>query len=98
VALLRAVHQAARTVGAEWWVLHNDYAVACVINQETGARRVAFIGNARPGEDLNWHRPYPLLLHFHLDLAPLPSAAAGASPPMFPISSPPGASMPKERC
>jgi hypothetical protein len=94
VALLRAVHQAARAVGAEWRVLYNDYAVARVINQETGARRVAFIGNTRPGGGLNWHGPHPLILHFHLDLAPLPSAAAGAPPPLSPISSQPGASMP----
>ena len=87
VALLRAVHQAARAVGAEWRVLYNDYAVARVINQETGARHVAFIGNARPGGGLNWHGPHPLILHFHLDLAPLPSAAAGATPPISPISS-----------
>jgi hypothetical protein len=94
VALLRAVHQAARAVGAEWRVLYNDYAVARVINQETGARRVAFIGNARPGGGLNWHGPHPLILHFHLDLAPLPSVAAGALSPMSPISSQPGARMP----
>ena len=81
VGLLRAIHQAARAVGAEWRVLYNDYSVARVINQETGARRVGFVGGAFPGGGLNWHGPHPLILHFHLDLAPLSWCA---SPPMSP--------------
>lgn len=80
VALLRAVHQAARAVGAEWRVLYNDYSVARIINQETGARRVGFVAGAFPNGGLNWHGPHPLILHFHLDLAPMAGAAAGASP------------------
>lgn len=85
VALLRAVHQAARAVGAEWRVIYNDYSVARVINQETGARRVVGLG---------FHGPAPLVLHFHLDLAPLPGVGAGAPPPMSPISYQPGGSKP----
>jgi hypothetical protein len=95
LALLRAVHQAARAVGAEWRVLYNDYSVARVINQETRARRVAFVGNIRPNGSLNWHGPAPLLLHFHLDLAPstsppaqpnapAPSPSGGVTPPSDP--------------
>jgi hypothetical protein len=85
VALLRAVHQAARAVGAEWRVIYNDYSVARVINQETGARRVIGLG---------FHGPAPLVLHFHLDLAPLPGFVTGVSPPMSPISPQPGGSKP----
>ncbi len=85
VALLHAVHQAARAVGAEWRVLYNDYSVARVLNQKTGKRRVAFV---------NFHGPRPLVLHFHLDLAPLPGAVAGAPTPMSPSSSQPGVSKP----
>ena len=76
IALLRAVHQASQEVGAEWRVLYNDYSVARVLNQETRARRVAFIGNVHQGS-LNWHGPHPLILHFHLDLAPLSGAPGG---------------------
>ena len=94
VALLRAVHQAARAVGAEWRALYNDYSVARIINQETRARRVGFIGGAFPGGGLNWHGPHPLILHFHLDLAPLPGVVAGAPAPMSPSSSQPGVSKP----
>ena len=83
VALLRAVHQAARAVSAEWRALYNDYSVARVINRETGARRVGFVGGAFPGGGLNWHGPHPLILHFHLDLAPLVGAVA-APPPSSP--------------
>jgi hypothetical protein len=89
VTLLRGVHQAARAVGAEWRVLYNDYSVARVINQETGGRRVGFAGGAFPGGGLNWHGPHPLILHFHLDLAPLPGVVVGASTPMSPVSSQP---------
>jgi transposase-like protein len=94
VGLLRAIHQAARTVGAEWRVLYNDYSVARIINQETGARRVGFVGGAFPGGGLNWHGPHPLILHFHLDLAPLPGVVAGRPSPMSPIPSQPGVSKP----
>ena len=94
VALLRAVHQAARTVGAEWRVLYNDYSVARVINQETGSRRVGFVGGAFSGGGLNWHGPHPLILHFHLDLAPLSGVAPGASPPSSPIAYQPRGSTP----
>jgi hypothetical protein len=94
LALLREVHQAARAVGAEWRVLYNDYSVARVINQETGARRVGFIGNTFPGGGLNWHGPHPLILHFHLDLAPLSGSIPGTSPPLSTITSQQGVSKP----
>jgi hypothetical protein len=94
VALLRAVHQAARAFGAEWRVLYNDYSVARVINQETGARRVGFVGGAFPGGGLNWHGPHPLILHFHLDLAPLSGVVPGASAPSSPVSYQPRGSKP----
>ena len=94
MALLRGVHQAARAVGAEWRVLYNDYSVARVINQETGARRVGFAGGAFPSGGLNWHGPHPLILHFHLDLAPLSGIVPGASPPPSPISYQPGGNKP----
>jgi hypothetical protein len=92
VALLRAVHQAARAVGAEWRVLYNDYSVARIINQETGARRVGFVAGAFPNGGLNWHGPHPLILHFHLDLAPMAAAAAGASPQRSTLPSQPAPS------
>jgi hypothetical protein len=94
IALLRATHKAARAVGAEWRVLYNDHSVARVINQETGARRVGFVGGAFPGGGLNWHGPHPLILHFHLDLAPLSGVAPGASPTPSPVSTQPGGSKP----
>jgi len=92
VALLRAIHQAARAVGAEWRVIYNDYSVARVINQETGARRVVFVGGSFPNGALNWHGPHPLILHFHLDLAPIAGPAAGTSPPISIGPPQPGAS------
>lgn len=78
VALLRAVHQASRAVGAEWRVIYNDYSVARVINQETGARHVVILG---------FHGPAPLVLHFHLDLAPLQGVVANSTPALPPIPS-----------
>jgi hypothetical protein len=94
VDLLRAVRQAARAADAEWRVLYNDYLVASVINQETGARRVGFAGGAFPGGGLNWHGPHPLILHFHLDLTPLSGAAAATSSPRPPASPKPAISKP----
>jgi hypothetical protein len=82
IALLRAVHQTARAMSVEWRALYNDYRVARVINQETGVRHVGFVGNIRPNGSINWHGPSPLLLHFHLDIAPL-SAGGG-----LPVASP----------
>ncbi len=70
---LRKVHEAARAAGVEWRAIYNDFSVANVINQETGAKRVIFVGThrGRPRADnLNWHGPSPLILHFHLDLVP----------------------------
>jgi hypothetical protein len=65
-AFLLTVHAAAAAVGLRWRVLYNDYAVAAYVNRVTGARHVVFMGE--PGRNLNWHGP--LVLHFHLDLAP----------------------------
>ena len=90
MALLRAVNEAARAVQAQWRAIYNDFEVADAINRETGQINVIFAGTVRRDENkrvtgLNWHGPNPLILHFHLDLAPLPVAAeaselsAGAS-------------------
>jgi hypothetical protein len=71
VKFLRAVGEAARAVNAEWRILYNDFSVADAINRETGIERVGFMGKVRTGNrNLNWHGPAPLILHFHLDLAP----------------------------
>ena len=77
--LLRAVNEAARAVQAQWRVIYNDFGVADAINQETGQMNVIFAGTVRRDKNkrvtgLNWHGPSPLILHFHLDLAPLPVA------------------------
>lgn len=67
--MLLALDGAANAVGAEWRVLYNDFSVAAAINRHTGIRRVVFVGHTRPGgTNLNWHGP--LILHFHLDIAP----------------------------
>jgi hypothetical protein len=63
---LLTVAEAARAVGLRWRVLYNDYAVAAHVNRTVGARQVVFVGN--PGKNLVWHGP--LVLHFHVDLAP----------------------------
>ena len=65
-AFLLTVDAAARAAGLRWRVLYNDFAVAAHINRLTRARHVLFIG--QPGGNLNWHGP--LILHFHIDLAP----------------------------
>ncbi|WP_210481595.1 peptidoglycan-binding domain-containing protein [Naasia sp. SYSU D00948] len=70
VGMLLALDAAASAVGATWRALYNDYAVAAAINRHTGLRQVVFIGQTRPdGANLNWHGP--LVLHFHLDIAPV---------------------------
>lgn len=82
-AFLRQVHEAARAVNVEWRVLYNDFAVADAINRATGVRHVVFVGQPRTaqrngkkyGTGLNWHGPHPLILHFHLDIAPLATTA-----------------------
>jgi hypothetical protein len=66
VAFLGQVAAAARAVGLRWRVLYNDFGVAAEVNRRTGSRNVVFVGESRKG--LNWHGP--LILHFHLDLAP----------------------------
>lgn len=75
IRFLRAVHRTAHQLGAEWRVLYNDFSVADAVNRETGAAHVLYMGKVRRGANnavagLNWHGPHPLILHFHLDLAP----------------------------
>jgi LAS superfamily LD-carboxypeptidase LdcB len=75
INLLRAVDQASNTVQTEWRMIYNDFSVADAINRETGKKHVIFVGKVRRGNNrrvtgLNWHGPDPLILHFHLDLAP----------------------------
>jgi peptidoglycan hydrolase-like protein with peptidoglycan-binding domain/LAS superfamily LD-carboxypeptidase LdcB len=77
--LLRAVNAAATAMPAKWRIIYNDFAVADAINRETGKRNVIFVGTTRKDKNkrvagLNWHGPDPLILHFHLDLAPMPGA------------------------
>ena len=87
VKFLRALREAAGATGAEWRVIYNDFSVADTINRETSQERVIFVGTARQDKNrkitgLNWHGPHPLILHFHLDLAPSASASnASASVP-----------------
>ena len=86
---LRAVHSAAAAVNAEWRVIYNDFSVADAMNRETGRRNVIFVGSVfrKDGRitGLNWHGPDPLILHFHLDLAPRAGAlASGGTPPAAP--------------
>jgi hypothetical protein len=76
IALLRAIHASARGVGAEWRAIYNDFDVADAINRETSGNHVIFVGAAARGAGkrvtgINWHGPDPLILHVHLDLAPI---------------------------
>jgi peptidoglycan hydrolase-like protein with peptidoglycan-binding domain/LAS superfamily LD-carboxypeptidase LdcB len=81
--LLRAVNETAKAMPAKWRIIYNDFAVADAINRETGKRNVIFVGTTRKDKNrrvtgLNWHGPHPLIIHFHLDLAPLPGAQGKA--------------------
>lgn len=80
--LLRAINAAARSVGAQWRAIYNDHAVAAAINKELRRRHVIFVGGVRRDKakrvtGLNWHGPDPLILHFHLDIAPLSGSDEG---------------------
>jgi flagellum-specific peptidoglycan hydrolase FlgJ len=66
VAFLGQVSTAAKATGLRWRILYNDFAVAAEVNRRTGMRNVFFTGDS--SKALNWHGP--LVLHFHLDLAP----------------------------
>jgi len=77
---MRAVQEAARAIQAEWRVIYNDFYVAETINRETGKEHIIFVGKAMKDKNkrvsgLNWHGPDPLILHFHLDLAPQTSTS-----------------------
>ncbi|HEY0144535.1 MAG TPA: hypothetical protein VGF48_26865 [Thermoanaerobaculia bacterium] len=90
---LRAVNDTAETVHCDWRVIYNDFSVANVINKELGRQRVIFVGTVRrKGKriaGLNWHGPKPLVLHFHLDLAPRANpSGGGTSAPSAPTASP----------
>jgi hypothetical protein len=79
IRLLRAVHAAAGAVQARWRVIYNDFSVADAVNRQLGRKHVIFVGstrknNAKVVTGLNWHGPDPLILHFHLDLAPMGGA------------------------
>jgi peptidoglycan hydrolase-like protein with peptidoglycan-binding domain/LAS superfamily LD-carboxypeptidase LdcB len=81
--LLRAVNDTARSMSMKWRIIYNDFAVADAINRETGKRNVIFVGTTRKDKNkrvagLNWHGPDPLILHFHIDLAPMPGAESEA--------------------
>ena len=48
---LRAVHETARAVGADWHALYNDFTVADTLNRETGVQHVGFMARtAEPGQ------------------------------------------------
>jgi hypothetical protein len=80
VQFLQKLHEAATAVGAQWRVIYNDFSVADVVNRALGREHVIFVGKTRKTAGrvtgLNWHGPAPLILHFHLDLAPLSGAAS----------------------
>lgn len=104
IEFLKAVKEAARAIQAEWRVIYNDFSVAKAINQETGRENVIFVGKAVKDKNnrvigLNWHGPDPLILHFHLDLAPSASISArGIRPsatPVKPVTPTPATSVPK---
>jgi hypothetical protein len=82
VRLLRAVNAAAGEVQLGWRAIYNDFSVADAINREFGRQHVIFIGaatknSAKAVTGINWHGPDPLILHVHLDLAPLAGANLG---------------------
>lgn len=75
IRLARAIAAAARAVNADWRIIYNDYSVAEEINREFRRTHMIFVGGVRRDRakrvtGLNWHGPDPLILHFHLDLAP----------------------------
>jgi peptidoglycan hydrolase-like protein with peptidoglycan-binding domain len=80
VSLLHAVHDSAAHVNAQWRAIYNDFDVADVVNRALTTRHVVFVGETRKQAGavtgLNWHGPAPLILHLHLDLAPLAGAAS----------------------
>ncbi|MGE2713771.1 D-alanyl-D-alanine carboxypeptidase family protein [Mycolicibacterium litorale] len=83
VRFLQKVHDAATAVGAQWRVIYNDFTVADTVNRALGRQHIIFVGRTRKTGSrvtgLNWHGPAPLILHFHLDLAPLSGAASSWS-------------------
>ncbi|AYK14184.1 MAG: transglycosylase SLT domain-containing protein [Methanosarcina flavescens] len=103
IEFLKAVKEAARAIQAEWRVIYNDFSVAKAINQETGRENVIFVGKAVKGKNnrvigLNWHGPDPLILHFHLDLAPGASISEGdirpSTTPVTPVTPTPAITAP----
>jgi hypothetical protein len=82
VNFLLRLDATAKTMGARWRVLYNDFRVAQEVNAATGSRNVEFIGEVDRSGNLNWHGPAPLKLHFHLDLEipPKPPPSPGTTP------------------
>jgi hypothetical protein len=80
IRFLQKLHEAATAVSAQWRVIYNDFSVADAVNRALGREHVIFVGTARKAggqvTGLNWHGPAPLILHFHLDLAPLTGTAS----------------------
>lgn len=74
VQFLLALDATAKSLGARWRVLYNDFGVAEEVNKATGFRNVMFMGDST-APNLNWHGP--LVLHMHLDLE-IPQAAPAA--------------------
>ena len=80
VNFLLRLDATAKTLGARWRVLYNDFRVANEVNTATGSRNVVFVGGLDASGKLNWHGPEGLILHFHLDLEIPKKVAAPAAP------------------
>ena len=50
--------------------VQRDFSLAEEINRTLGFRCIGFQDSLDKGGQINWHGPGPLILHFHLDIAP----------------------------
>jgi hypothetical protein len=79
IRFLLVIDLVAKSLGARWQVLYDDFRVAQEVNRITGSRNVVFQGTISQ-DRLNWHGPKHLILHFHLDVE-FPAKASGTSTP-----------------
>jgi Domain of unknown function (DUF4157) len=68
IKFVLAINDTAKTLGAKWRLLYNDFRVIKEINDFTGSTNLVFVGDAGDTIGLNYHGPSNLKLHFHLDL------------------------------